>query len=419
MVRTDTMHVIHARAAGLDVHKMQITATVRVACPGAEAQVLTRQFSALPSGLVALVDWLRTHAVSAAVMEGTGIYWEAPYQALEHAGIEVLLVHAQHVKQLKGRKTDIADSLWLARICQFALCAPSLVPPARFRALRKVSRMRRQVVRERARTRNRIHQVLDAAGLRVGGLLSDLFGANGMRILEGLVAGAERGAILASLSHHVRSRMGELCDALSVQLDENSRFVLYDQVHAFQHATERLADYDAVLGEGLREFDDQVALLMTIPGIDRASARAILIELGPDITVFASHRHCAAWAGLCPGNNESAGKRRTGRTRRGNTTLREVLIECAHGAARTHHCQFRGYHKALTIRRGFKRATVATAHKMLRVIFRVLSTRTPYRDPQTDYEAMMVKRNAPRWIAMLKKHGIDLATWSAPMPTAA
>jgi len=419
MVRTDTMHVIHARAAGLDVHKMQITATVRVARPGAEAEVLTRQFSALPSGLDTLVDWLRGHEVSAAVMEGTGIYWEAPYQALEHAGIEALLVHAQHVKQIKGRKTDIADSLWLARICQFALCAPSLVPPARFRALRKVSRLRRQVVRERARTRNRIHQVLDAAGVRVGGILSDLFGANGTRILEGLVAGAEREAILASLSHHVRARMQDLCDALSAQLDESSRFVLHDQLHAFHHATERLAHYDTVIREGLDEFQDQVELLMTIPGIDCASARAILIELGPDIGVFASRRHCAAWAGLCPGNNESAGKRRNARTRRGNTTLREVLIECAHGAARTHDCQFRGYHKALTVRRGFKRATVATAHKLLRVIFCVLTTATPYRDPHTDYEAMMVKRNAPRWIAMLAKHRIDPATWSTRIPAAA
>jgi len=418
MVPTDTMHVIHARAAGLDVHKMQITATVRVARPGTEAEVFTRQFSALPSGLAALVEWLRAHQVSAAVMEGTGVYWEAPYQALEHAGIEVLLVHAQHVKQIKGRKTDIADSVWLARICQFGLCAPSLVPPARFRALRKVSRMRRQVVRERARTRNRIHQILDAAGVRVGGILSDLFGANGSRILEGLVAGASREQILASLSHHVRSRMGELCDALSARLDPSSRFVLHDLLQAFHHTTERLAHYDTVLGEGLDECQDRVELLMTIPGIDRASARAIVIELGPDIGVFASPRHCAAWAGLCPGNNESAGKRRSGRTRRGNTTLREVLIECAHGAARTHDCQFRGYHKALTVRRGFKRATVATAHKMLRVIFRVLATRTPYRDPETDYEAMMVKRNAPRWIAMLHKHGIDPAKWAEPMHAA-
>ena len=419
MVLTDQMNVIHARAAGLDVHKMQITATVRIARPGAEAEVFTGQFSALPSGLSALVEWLRGHRVSAAVMEGTGIYWEAPYQALERAGIEALLVHAQHVKQLKGRKTDIADSVWLARICQFGLCTPSMVPPEQFRSLRKVSRLRRQLVRERARMRNRIHKVLDGAGMRVGGILSDLFGANGMRILEGLVAGAEREEILASLSRHVRSHLEALHDALTAHFDEHARFALHDQLHAFHHTNERIARYDALIGEGLAEFADQVELLQTIPGIDRRSASAILIELGPDLGVFASPRHCAAWAGLCPGNNESAGKRRSGRARRGNTTLREVLIECAHGAARTGQCQFQGYHKALTVRRGYKRATVATAHKLLRVLFRCLSAGTAYRDPQTDYEAMMVKRNAPRWIAMLKKHRIDPATWSGRKPMTA
>ncbi len=165
MVHTDTMHVIHARAAGLDVHKMQIAATVRLARPGADAQMHTRTFSALPSGLGALSDWLLEHRVSAAVMEATGIYWEAPYDALERAGIEVLLVHAQHVNQINGRKTDIGDSGWLARICQFGLCSASLVPPPHFQALRKVSRLRRQVVRERARMRNRIHKILDVAGV--------------------------------------------------------------------------------------------------------------------------------------------------------------------------------------------------------------------------------------------------------------
>ena len=149
---------------------------------------------------------------------------------------------------------------------------------------------------------------------------------------------------------------------------------------------------------------------MTIPGIDRSSARAILIELGPDILVFPSRPHCTAWAGLCPGNNESAGKRRASRTRRGNTTLREILIECAHGAAHTKDCQFEGFAKALTVRRGSKRAIVATANKMLRVLYAVLKTGKPYRDPRTDYEAIMVQRNAPRWITMLQKHDIDPLT---------
>ena len=210
MVHTDSMHVIHARAAGLDVHKMQITATVRLARPGTDADVFTEAFSALPSGLEALVAWLRQHRVSAALMEGTGVYWEVVHTALEEAGLRPLLVHVQHVKQIKGRKTDVADSVWLARVCQFGLCSPSLVPPAQFRALRKVSRLRRQVVRERARVRNRIHKILDAAGLRIGGVLSDLFGVNVRRLLDGLLAGQPKADLLASLSHHVRRHL-ETC----------------------------------------------------------------------------------------------------------------------------------------------------------------------------------------------------------------
>ena len=416
MPHTDTMHVIHPRAAGLDVHKMRITATVRLARGGADARTFTETFSALPGGLRAMVAWLLGHRVTAAVLEATGIYWEAPYEALEGAGVLPLLVHAQHVGQIRGRKTDVADSVWLARIRQFGLCGPSLVPPADFRSLRKVSRRRRHVVRDRARLRTRIHKIVDGAGVRIEGIFSDLFGANGLRLLEGLVAEQPGTALLASLSHHVRRHLEPLRDALSTTLDPHARFLLRDQLEAHHDASRRLGEYDALLADGLSAHQDRIDLLMTIPGIDLSSARSILVELGPDIAVFASRRHCAAWAGLCPGNNESAGKRRGGRARRGNSTLRAVLIECAHAAARTHDCQFRGYHKALTVRRGHKRATVATAHKMLRVIHSVLSSGTPYRDPETDYEALMVKRNAPRWIRMLAKYGIDPATGEVAQP---
>ena len=208
-------------------------------------------------------------------------------------------------------------------------------------------------------------------------------------------------------------------DALTARLDEDRLFLVTDLLQAWNQVRGRLVGYDAAIERGLSGFREEIDLLMTIPGIDRESACAILIELGPDISVFRSRRHCAAWAGLCPENNESAGKRRVGRTRRGNTTLREVLIECAHGAARTHDCQFEGYHKALTVRRGTKRAIVATAHKMLRVIYAILRDHKPYRDPQTDYEAIMVRRNAPRWIEILKKHGIDPVTGKPAIAPAA
>ena len=414
-----TLNVVHPRAAGLDVHKVQITASVCLARPRATAEILTETFGALPSGRSQLVAWLLRHGVTDATMEGTGIYWQVPFEALEAVGIRPLLMNAQMVKQIRGRKTDVADSVWLATICQFGLGTPSMIPPARFRHLRHVSRLRRALVRDGARLRNRIHKVLDAAGIRIQGVLSDLFGVNGLRILDGIVAGLPREAILASLSPHVRPHLKELHDVLSADLDEDCRFLLTDLLHAWHEGRGRLAGYDMVIGRGLSGFQDAIELLMTVPGVDRESARAILIERGPDIRVFPSRRHGAAWAGLCPGNNESAGKRRVSRIRRGNTTLREVLVECAHGAVRTRDCHFEGYHKALTVRRGTKRAIVATAHKMIRVLYAVLRDQQAYRDPETDYEAIMVRRNAPRWIQTLKKHRIDPLTGQPAVKAAA
>ncbi len=406
MIEKDKLNVIHSRAAGLDVHKMQVTATVRIARPGADSERITKESSTLPSGLADLSAWLSEHGVTAAAMEGTGVYWEAVFDAVADAGAEPLLLHAQHVKQIKGRKTDVADSIWLARVCQFGLCSPSMVPPKNFRELRRVSRARRKIVAGRSRTRCRVHRIIDGAGLRVGGVLSDIFGANGRRILDGLAEGKERAEILASLSGHVRGHLEKLDDALRRRLSEADRFLLRDQIRLFDQAGHRLAEHDAVIEEGLAGRWSDLSLLTTIPGIDRRAAAAIIIELGPDVSVFPGPRHCAAWAGLAPGNNESAGKRRSGRVRKGNQALRTLMIECAQAAARSKGCQFKGYHKALTVRRGYKRATVAVANKMLRIVWGMLSTGELYHDPETDYEAMMVMRNAPRWIRMLRKYGV-------------
>ena len=404
-MKTDSLHVVHARAAGLDVHKMQITASVRICTAGGEPRVETRTFDALASGLDEMIAWMRACEVDAAVMEGTGIYWLAPFEALEAAGIPATLVNAHQVKQLKGRKSDVADSVWLARVCQFALASPSYVPPKAFRELRVLTRYRRTLISQRSRVRNRVQKVLDRRGAHVGGVLSDVFGRNGRRILDGLVAGLDREAILASLSHHVQHKIERLGDALRLSLSATDGVMLRDLLRDHDALEERLEELDGEIEHGLMSWQDRIALLLTIPGIDRASACAIVAEIGPDLDVFGSSERLAAWAGLCPGNSESAGKRRQVTTRRGSKTLRTVLVECAHGAARTRGCQFRGYHKAVMVRRGYKRAIVATAHKMLRVIYVVLRDAKPYHDPEADYESLLVSRNAPRWIRMLRRHG--------------
>ena len=218
----------------------------------------------------------------------------------------------------------------------------------------------------------------------------------------------------------MRRHVNQLCDVLTAELDDCSIFLLRDQLEAFDDATRRLERYDEVINDGLAEHQDQINLMMTIPGINRASACAILIEIGPDITVFSSRRQIAAWAGLCPGNNESAGKRRSGRTRRGNTTLREGGPHRMCPRRRTDpELPVPRLPQGPTVRRGYCKASVATAHKMLRVIYSVLKSGVPYHDPETDYEAAMVQRNAQRWITMLKKHGIDPATWSGRTRTVA
>ncbi len=402
----DDMQVRHAAAAGLDVHKMQVTATVRTHAGREAPLVETREFSALASGLFLLVQWLPGLRVSGAVMEATGVYWEKVYDILSDAGLDVMVVNARHVKQIKGRKTDIADSVWLSRICQFGLASPSLVLPKFFRDLRGLSRYRRALIEQRARSQLRIQKVLDRGGVRIGGILSRVtHSVNGRRILKGIIAGDAFEDILGGLSWHVRKKLDLLGDALSFELDMQSRWILSDLLAQFDSDTARVAAANRRMEAALAPYEALVRLLETLPGADRESAMAILVELGPDMSVFASARHCAAWAGICPGNNESAGKRRSGRIRRGNPILRAILVECAHAAVRTRGCQFQAYHRAVTSRRGYKRAIVAVAHKMLRTIYAMLRDGKPYADPGIDYERIAIGYKASRWLQKLEQYG--------------
>lgn len=405
-METDKFHVIYPKAAGIDVHKMQLTVSISLCGDSCSPQVRTREFTTLPDGLKEMVSWLKRHHIEAAVMEGTGIYWIAPFEALENACIKPLLVNARQVKQLKGRKTDTADSIWLARVCQFGLCSPSHVPPRKFRELREISRHRRRLVNRRSSVRNKVQRIIDRGGLRIGGILSDIFGANGRRIINGIMNNVPSNQIIASLSSHVSPKLDDIENALDAKLTDTDRFILKDLMSEHDNLEKRIEQFDRKIREELSEWEEEIDLLQTIPGIDQTSACAIITEIGPDLGAFPSAEHLASWSGLCPGNNESAGKRRSSRSRPGSKTLKSVVIECAHGAARTKDSQFHFYSKALMIRKGYKKAIGATAHKILRIIYAVLRDRKPYYDPQADYEALMIRRNAPRWISMLKKYGV-------------
>ena len=401
----DSLEVLRPRVAGLDVHKMQVTATVRLCEPDMDRPLrATREFSALPQGLRELTGWLLGHAVTAAAMEGTGIFWKAPYEALEDAGLQVELFHAQHVRQIRGRKTDRNDSIWLARVCQYGLATPSYVPPQPFRDLRQTSRYRRTLVEDRSRLRNRIHKALDHCGLRLGGALTNILGMNGRRILDGVIQGRSADGILDSLSGHVRGKRQLLREMLEARPDSYTLWRLSDLLQRFDQTCRSIEDADQLLDLSLQPWERQLRLLETVPGIDRGSACAILVELGPDLSAFRKASNLAAWAGLAPGNHKSAGKRLSRRSRNGNKMLKTTLAEFALAASRTHNPQFQSYHAAMKARRGYKRATTATAHKLLRVIQALLRRDEPYCDPGVDYEQLLVERNAPRWLRKLKKY---------------
>ena len=280
--------------------------------------------------------------------------------------------------------------------------------------------MRRQVVRERARARNRIHKILDASGVRVSGILSDLFGANGIRILRGLVENVPRETILASLTSHVRRHVNQLCDVLTAELDDCSIFLLRDQLEAFDDPTRRLERYDEVINDGLAEHHDQINLMMTIPGINRASGlrhphrdRTRHHRVSPHAARLPRGRACVPATTKAPANGAQA---EPGAAIPLCARSSSNVPKAPHGPGTA---SSEATTRGLTVRRGYCKASVATAHKMLRVIYSVLKSGVPYHDPETDYEAAMVQRNAQRWITMLKKHGIDPTTWSGRTRTVA
>ena len=402
----DEMHVVCPRAGGLDVHKMCITAAVRLCEAGRGlARTAVREFSALPDGLRAMTEL--ADAGQPQAVAGIGLL---PADLLDVLGIEQVGVNAGVFERLeRGLPVDPGafhrgggDAV---RPKPVGLALPSYVPPRRFRQLRQLTRYRRTLVAERSRTRNRVHKTLDHDGLRLGGILSDIFGVNGRRILDGLVAGRPPRRILAGLTSHVAAKLEPLAQALAATLDPLALLKLQMQMEALDRADAALATLDKRIRAELADHQRPLQLLQTIPGIDLGSACTLFVEIGPDLGAFREARHLGAWAGVAPGNNTSAGKRRSGRARKGNPTLRATLAECAHGAARTKSSQFYDYHRMLAGRIGYKRAILATAHKLLRVMHTVLREDRPYTDPDVDYEQLVVERNAPRWIRMLKQHG--------------
>lgn len=396
---------LHRRVVALDVHQAQISACGLI--EGEDGVVIERRsFETFKRGLRALVDWCLKLRPEVVVMESTGVYWKSPHAWLERAGLNCLVVNAHHVKNVPGRKSDIADPEWLATLARAGLLRPSFVPPEKLRRLRLVSRQRQKVVGMLAAEKNRLGKVLADAGVRLGVVVSDLHGKSARAMIAALIAGATPEQALRYASPQLRAPREEIAAALEGEISAEHSFVLQAILSHIAFLEQSIAKFDAHLLAGLDSPEEKNALtlLQTVPGIDLIGAAMLLVEIGTNMVLFAGSDHLASWAGMCPGNNRSAGKRKNERQRKGNSYVRRLLCEFVQAARKTP-CAFQAKHKALTIRRGFKRAIMACAHKMLRVIWAMLLRNEPYRDATVDYEALSVRRNAPRCIRALKRFG--------------
>lgn len=398
------MKTLYRRVAGIDVHRMRQVGTILIEQDDGSTEKHTREFGGFKQDLQWLVGWLKRYEVQLVVMESTGVYWKSLYAHLERAGIETWVVNAHHIKQVPGRKTDMGDSHWLAELGRFGLVSPSFIPPQNLRELRLISRYRRKLGATLAGEKNRLHKVLDDAGIKLGAVVSDINGVSAQAMLDGLLGGEEPGALIELAKGRLRAKREELLLALDGELSARHLLVLQEIQGHIRHLQRQIAELDDYLIGAMEPYRWAWELLQTIPGIDAIAAALILIEIGDDMSRFGSADRLASWAGLCPGNHESAGKRKSGKTRKGNHIVRYLLCEAANAARRTQSV-FASKYKGLAIRRGHKKAIVALAHKLIRTIYVILSRREPYRDSGIDYQAAAVAKNAPRWIRALKQFG--------------
>jgi transposase len=379
------MDILHPCCAGLDVHKDSVYACIRRLGPGGKTSETIQVFGTMTPDLLALADWLAEAGATHVAMESTGVYWKPVYYLLD-GRFELLLANAQQLKRVAGRKTDTQDCAWIAKLLQHGLIAASFVPPEPQRDLRELTRQRVQLVRQKATLANRIQKVLEDANLKLGSVASDVLGKSGRAMLRALIAGQTDPQVLADLAlGRLRKQLPRLRPALTGRVTEHHRFLLeflLDEVAMVERFLGRLeARIAAVLGP----FAEAVQRLTTIPGVERRTAEAVVAEIGTDMSRFPSEGHLAAWAGMCPGNDESAGKRRSGKTPKGSPWLKRALVQAAWAASHSKGTYLSAFYRRLAARRGRKRAVVALGHTLLGIMYQLLRKGEDYTDLGADY----------------------------------
>jgi transposase len=412
------MDRIYERVAGLDVHRDSVAACVRV--PGPRGGTLThkQRFSTMTTGLGQLRGWLVEHRVEVVGMEATGVYWKPPFYALEGHGFELWLCNAHHVKNVPGRKTDMSDAEWLADVVAHGMVRPSFVPPPPIRVLRDLTRRRKTQVDMRAAETQRLEKVLQDAGIKLSSVASRVLSMSGRNMVEALIAGERDTAVLAELAiGRMRNKRPELSEALSGHFGPHHALAARQILDHVVFIDASITALSEEIAARMERFASVFELLLPVPGLSRLAIEVIIAETGADMSRFPSGGHLASWAGVCPGNHESAGKRRRVGTTPGDPWLRRTLIESAHAAARTKSSYFAVQYRQLAHRRGPNRAAMAVAHSLLVVIWHLLSTGEHYQDLGGDWfeKRRDPERETRRLVRQLEAlgHTVNLATPAA------
>lgn len=370
------MEVVYERCAGLDVHRDTVVASV-ITPAGREL----RTFGTVTDELLALADWLLGLGVTHVAMESTGVYWKPIYNLLEGTGLTLLVVNARHIKAVPGRKTDVRDAEWIADLLRHGLLRGSFIPDRGQRELRELVRYRRRLIEERAREAERLHKTLEGANIKLGAVAANILGVSGRAMLEALVEGRADPEVLAAMAKgKLRDKHDRLVAALRGLIGPHQRRLLATQLRHIDFLDAEIAGLSGEIEERMRPFAAAIALADSIPGVGQRTAEGILAEIGRDMARFPTSAHLASWARMCPGTDESAGKRKSGATGAGNVWLRAALVEAAHAAARTKGTYLAAQYRRIAARRGAKRAAVAVGHSILVALHQMLSTGAMYED---------------------------------------
>jgi transposase len=404
--------VVYERCAGIDISKADVKVCIRMPGRGrgTRRRGEVRTFPALTPGLLAMRDWLLAEGVTVVGMEATGSYWKPVFYPLEN-DMECWLLNARHMKAVPGRKTDVKDAEWIAKLVEHGLVRPSFVPPKPIRHLRDLTRYRTDVVRERARKAQRLQNLLEDCGIKLTSVVSDFLGVSGRRMLQALIAGERAPKVLAELAApNMRAPREMLAEALTGYFTDHHAFLARTMLDRIDEATAMEQPLNARIEEHVRPFQRQVELLATVPGVSAHTAEVILAEIGADMSRFPSAGRLASWAGICPGNYESAGKSPSGRTRPGDPWLKGVLGQAAISACRTKDTYPAARYKRLVARRGRRRALVALQHSILVSVWHMFTRDLEYADLGGDYflERTGKARATHRLVSQLNRLGYQV-----------